>query len=92
MGKQKFSERTKFWKKQKFETSRREVLHQISGVAEPGEILAIIDASGAGKATLLNVLTQRNQKSLEVSGDVTIGQRQEKSISLGEKKRLSFGC
>uniref|UniRef100_A0A914QXH8 ABC transporter domain-containing protein n=1 Tax=Panagrolaimus davidi TaxID=227884 RepID=A0A914QXH8_9BILA len=163
MGKQKFFERIKFWKKQEFETSRREVLHQISGVAEPGEILAIMGASGAGKTTLLNVLTQRNQKSLEVSGDVTvngeqltigefqrmssyvqqadifmgavtvrehlifsarlrmgrrftdaqkiarvdevitqmnlvgcqntmIGQRHEKSISLGEKKRLSFGC
>jgi hypothetical protein len=28
MGKQKFFERIKFWKKQEFETSRREVLHQ----------------------------------------------------------------
>uniref|UniRef100_A0AC34FVZ7 ABC transporter domain-containing protein n=1 Tax=Panagrolaimus sp. ES5 TaxID=591445 RepID=A0AC34FVZ7_9BILA len=145
--KRSFVERLQFWKKR--ETIRREVLHGVSGVAEPGEILAIMGA--------------RNLKSLEINGEITvngesltlgefqrmssyvqqadifmgavtvrehlifsarlrmgrrfsdaekiarvdeviiqmnlvkcqntlIGQRHEKSISLGEKKRLAFAC
>lgn len=44
----------------------------VSGVAEPGQILAIMGESGAGKTTLLNVLTQRFKKSLKIEGEVNV--------------------
>ncbi|TKR61716.1 hypothetical protein L596_028796 [Steinernema carpocapsae] len=50
----------------------RVVLDRVSGVAKPGELLAIMGGSGAGKTTLLNVLTNIDQKELKKSGTVTI--------------------
>ncbi len=44
----------------------------MSGVARPGEILAIMGASGAGKTTLLNILTFRNRENLTISGNIMI--------------------
>ncbi|XP_049807634.1 protein white-like [Schistocerca nitens] len=38
---------------------RKHILKDVSGVARPGELLAILGASGAGKTTLLNALTFR---------------------------------
>uniref|UniRef100_A0A7E5A182 ABC transporter domain-containing protein n=1 Tax=Panagrellus redivivus TaxID=6233 RepID=A0A7E5A182_PANRE len=72
INKQSFKEKIQFWKKTDKTMQRREVLHGVSGVAEPGEILAIMGESGAGKTTLMNVLTQRNLKTLEVDGEITV--------------------
>ena len=36
----------------------------------PGELLAIMGASGAGKSTMLNALTFRNLGGLDVQGEV----------------------
>lgn len=44
----------------------------VSGVAKPGQLLAIMGASGAGKTTLLNVLTNKNIRLLDVCGDVLV--------------------
>jgi len=46
----------------------KQILHNVSGVARPGEVLAIMGASGAGKSTLLNTLLFRNMQGLQVTG------------------------
>ncbi|KAL5257863.1 hypothetical protein ACHWQZ_G012715 [Mnemiopsis leidyi] len=48
------------------------ILSDVSGVAKPGELMAIIGASGSGKTTLLNALACRNPGELDVSGTIKI--------------------
>ncbi|CAI4231966.1 unnamed protein product [Auanema sp. JU1783] len=52
--------------------SDRRVLHGVSGVAMPGELIALMGASGAGKTTLLNTLLSRNLRGLNVDGKVEV--------------------
>lgn len=40
------------------------LLHNMSGIARPGELLAIMGTSGAGKSTLLDVLSGRLESNL----------------------------
>uniref|UniRef100_A0A1I7UML1 ABC transporter domain-containing protein n=1 Tax=Caenorhabditis tropicalis TaxID=1561998 RepID=A0A1I7UML1_9PELO len=51
---------------------QRELLRNVSGVARPGELLALMGASGAGKTTLLNMLMCRNLKGLSADGLITV--------------------
>lgn len=49
----------------------KEILHNISGICRPGELTALMGASGAGKTSLLNLLSCRitpNGKSIRVQG------------------------
>ncbi|CAJ0578806.1 unnamed protein product, partial [Mesorhabditis spiculigera] len=50
----------------------KQILHNVSGIAEAGRLLAIMGSSGAGKTTLLNVLTLRNLSTLDVQGEVVL--------------------
>jgi len=52
---------------------QREILRSISGVCRPGELTAIMGASGAGKTSLLNILSCRitsNGAGVKLSGAV----------------------
>lgn len=44
------------------------ILDGIGGLARPGEVMAIMGASGAGKTTFLDILARKNKRG-EVSGD-----------------------
>jgi ABC-type lipoprotein export system ATPase subunit len=48
------------------------ILHNVTGYAKPGEMVAIMGASGSGKTSLLNILGQRLDLSLgsSVSGKI----------------------
>ena len=47
-------------------------LFEVSGIARPFELLAILGASGSGKTTLLNALNFRNTGSLKINGLVKV--------------------
>ncbi|XP_054289076.1 protein white-like [Macrosteles quadrilineatus] len=47
---------------------RKHILKNVTGVAYPGELMALMGSSGAGKTTLLNSLTFRAPVALNVTG------------------------
>ncbi|TKR65334.1 hypothetical protein L596_025752 [Steinernema carpocapsae] len=60
---------------------REKILDNVFGVAEPGEVLALMGSSGAGKTSLMNILTHRNLSTLNVTGAVKInGQPVDKNL------------
>lgn len=68
-------------RKAKSYTSKH-ILKNVSGIVQPGSFAAIMGASGAGKTTLMNVLTYRSGNTVNVSGLVTVnGQKVDEEIS-----------
>ncbi|KAI0661773.1 hypothetical protein C8Q70DRAFT_677116 [Cubamyces menziesii] len=51
------------------------ILDNISGCAKPGQLLAIMGASGAGKSTFLDILARKNKKG-SVSGTTLVNGRE----------------
>ncbi|KAJ3018387.1 hypothetical protein HKX48_002938 [Thoreauomyces humboldtii] len=47
------------------------ILNGIQGIAEAGEVLAVMGGSGAGKTTFLDILAKRNKKGI-VTGDILV--------------------
>eukprot|EP00667_Euglena_gracilis_P025523 EG_transcript_29996 len=63
--------------KKKKEKVRRHLLQDVTGVARPGDLLAIMGPSGAGKTSLLNALAGRLPKANkgELYGDIMVNGR-----------------
>lgn len=51
-----------------YHLNEKEILSGVQGAAHPGEITAIMGASGAGKTTFLDILARKNKRGL-VQGD-----------------------
>ncbi|XP_014285221.1 protein white [Halyomorpha halys] len=49
-------------------SNRKHILKNVTGMALPGELMALMGSSGAGKTTLLNTLNFRSPPSVEVTG------------------------
>ncbi|CAD6197142.1 unnamed protein product [Caenorhabditis auriculariae] len=60
--------------------SSKKILQGVSGIAKPGQLMALMGASGAGKTTLLNMLLARNLKGLSTDGNVRVN-----GVELGKK-------
>ena len=57
------------------EKASKVILSNLSGVAQPGQLIAIMGSSGAGKTTLLNALANQNMGNLKMSGSVCLALR-----------------
>ncbi|KAK8072722.1 ABC-2 type transporter [Apiospora saccharicola] len=54
-----------------YDLNGKRILDNVQGMAHPGEIMAIMGASGAGKTTFLDILARKNKRG-EVNGDFYI--------------------
>ncbi|EHK96774.1 putative ATP-dependent permease [Glarea lozoyensis 74030] len=57
-----------YWENVSYHINGKQVLSGIQGVAKPGEIMAIMGASGAGKTSFLDILARKNKRGA-VAGD-----------------------
>lgn len=63
---------------------KKTILHGVSGVANPGEVLALMGPSGSGKTTLLDVLAGRGTYQ---QGEVTVNSRR---LSKDMKRSIAY--
>ncbi|KAK9712006.1 FAD-dependent urate hydroxylase [Basidiobolus ranarum] len=53
---------------------KKQVLNNVHGIVKPGQVMAIMGASGAGKTTFLDILARKNKSGL-VTGDIFVNGR-----------------
>ena len=53
----------------------KEILSNISGIAHPGQILAVMGASGAGKSTFLDILARKNKRGIATGNAYVNGEK-----------------
>lgn len=53
----------------KIPVPRKHLLKNVMGIAQSGELLAVLGSSGAGKTTLLNALAFRSPPGVQISGN-----------------------
>ncbi|KAF9362480.1 hypothetical protein BGX34_006057, partial [Mortierella sp. NVP85] len=75
---------TLMFKQMNYTIGGKEVLNDISGLVKPGQVMAIMGASGAGKTSLLDILARRN-KSGTIQGQIYVNGR---TVSNEEYKRV----
>ncbi|KAF9901524.1 hypothetical protein BX616_002228 [Lobosporangium transversale] len=76
---------TLMFKDMSYTVGGKEVLRQVSGIVKPGQVMAIMGASGAGKTSLLDILARRH-KSGTVHGNIYVNG---KTVSRQEYKRVA---
>jgi ABC-type multidrug transport system ATPase subunit len=57
-----------------YRIGEKQILNNIHGIVKPGEVLAIMGASGAGKTSFLDILARKRKKGL-VEGDFFLNNR-----------------
>ncbi|KAF9113682.1 hypothetical protein BGX27_001045 [Mortierella sp. AM989] len=62
---------TLMFKQIQYTVGGKEVLSQVSGLVKPGQIMAIMGASGAGKTSLLDILARRHKSGI-IQGDIFV--------------------
>ncbi|CAE8621696.1 unnamed protein product [Polarella glacialis] len=66
------------WKDLSFTIGGKQILKEVTGMAEPGRLTGVMGPSGSGKTTLLNVLAGRQNtggRNMELSGTITASGR-----------------
>jgi ABC-type multidrug transport system ATPase subunit len=58
-----------------YRLGERTILDGVSGAVHPGQVMAIMGASGAGKSTFLDILARKNKRG-SVSGSVLVNGRE----------------
>ena len=53
----------------------KQILTNISGVARPGQVMAIMGASGAGKSTFLDILARKNKRGIAQGTSTVNGEK-----------------